>query len=164
MATVDRIAHNPARLCRCAHCEAVWREATRWGLVSTSTTKAGRPIAAAADAALLRKSTMWRDSEGKVVPGTEGWKADKRPKPPIYSGVLCYFPDALEQVALVSKAGNDQHGTTGWDKSMSADEFNSLTRHLLAHGRGNLRDTDGTLHLAKVAWRALAALQRLLEA
>ena len=86
------------------------------------------------------------------------------PRPPIVSGFLAYFPDAVMEVAKVSAAGNRQHGTTGWDKSVSPDELNALGSHLIAHTQGSLRDSDGTLHLAKVAWRAMAALQRLLEA
>ena len=86
------------------------------------------------------------------------------PKPPIVSGFLAYFPDAVMEVAKVSAAGNRQHGTSGWNKAVSPDELNALGRHLVAHTQGTLRDSDGTLHLAKVAWRAMAALQRLLEA
>ena len=85
-------------------------------------------------------------------------------KPPIVSGFLAYFPDAVMEVAKVSAAGNRQHGTSGWNKAVSPDELNALGRHLVAHTQGTLRDSDGTLHLAKVAWRAMAALQRLLEA
>jgi hypothetical protein len=112
--------------------------------------------------ALISAGGQWPDAEAAI---DDAALARRKPaKAPLYSGLLCYFPDSLEEVARVSGAGNDQHGTVGWDRSVSPDEFNSLTRHLLAHSRGELRDTDGTLHLAKVAWRALAALQRLLDA
>jgi Domain of unknown function (DUF5664) len=79
---------------------------------------------------------------------------------PVYSGVLAYFPEALLAVAECSKAGNDQHhpGTPlHWDMSKSTDEADSLVRHLLQCGT---LDTDGVRHTAKVAWRALALLQR----
>ena len=79
---------------------------------------------------------------------------------PICTGVLDYFPDALAAVAACSKAGNDQHHPDKplyWDMSKSTDEADSLVRHLLQ--RGTL-DTDGIRHTAKVAWRALALLQR----
>jgi Domain of unknown function (DUF5664) len=79
---------------------------------------------------------------------------------PICTGVLDYFPEALLAVAECSKAGNDQHhpGTPlHWDMSKSTDEADALVRHLLQ--RGTL-DTDGIRHTAKVAWRALALLQR----
>ena len=47
-----------------------------------------------------------------------------------------------------------------WDKSKSTDHLDALTRHLL---EADELDDDGVLHLAKVAWRALAALQFKLE-
>lgn len=83
---------------------------------------------------------------------------------PIASGVLDYFPDALLEVAEVSRIGNEQHNPgqpLHWDKSKSKDEADALLRHLLDRGK---RDTDGTRHSAKVAWRALALLQRELDA
>lgn len=85
-------------------------------------------------------------------------------KSPVASGFMAYFPHAIAMVAQVSAQGNRQHGTDGWDKSRSADEINSLGRHFLAHLSGEPLDTDGQLHLAKVAWRAMAALERALTA
>lgn len=85
---------------------------------------------------------------------------------PIYSGVIAYFPDALKEVAKVSKAGNEQHHPgepLHWDKSKSTDDADALMRHLTDHAAGIIEDTDGQLHVAKVAWRALALLQRTLE-
>jgi hypothetical protein len=87
-----------------------------------------------------------------------------RKQRPVYSGVLKYFPDALLEVANVSFMGNEQHnpGTPlHWDRSKSTDEPDALARHLLDAGT---RDTDGTRHSAKVAWRALAMLQKEIEA
>lgn len=82
---------------------------------------------------------------------------------PLATGVLDYFPDALMEVARVSLAGNKQHklGPLHWDKSKSADEADALMRHLKDRGK---RDDDGERHSAKVAWRALALLQRELDA
>ena len=88
--------------------------------------------------------------------------AQKRKATPIYSGVIKYFPNALAEVARCSKAGNDQHHPEKplhWDMSKSADELDALVRHLTDHSVDPV-DTDGVLHLAKVAWRALAALER----
>ncbi len=82
---------------------------------------------------------------------------------PITSGVLDYFPDALAEVARVSKVGNDQHNPgepMHWAKEKSTDEADALVRHLIE--RGTI-DTDGLRHSAKVAWRALALLQRELD-
>ena len=50
-----------------------------------------------------------------------------------------------------------------WNKSASADELGSLTRHLVDIARGEEMDDDGILHRAKIAWRALASLQRYLD-
>lgn len=90
--------------------------------------------------------------------------ADVRKQRPLFTGVLKYFPDALVEVARVSYTGNEQHhpGTPlHWDKSKSTDEYDSMMRHLMQAGT---LDKDGTRHSAKVAWRALAALQRELDA
>ena len=91
--------------------------------------------------------------------------AQKRKDTPVFSGVLKYFPDALKEVAKCSKAGNDQHNPNQplfWNRAKSGDELDALTRHLIDHSVDPL-DTDGVLHLAKVAWRSLAALQKHLE-
>lgn len=82
---------------------------------------------------------------------------------PIATGVLDYFPDALAAVAACSQKGNDQHNPgkpLHWDRSKSTDEADALIRHFLE--RGTL-DSDGIPHSAKVAWRALALLQKELE-
>ena len=91
--------------------------------------------------------------------------AQQRKDTPIYSGVLKYFPLALAEVARCSKAGNDQHHKgepLHWDRSKSKDELDALTRHLIDHSV-NPVDTDGILHLAKCAWRSLAALEKHIE-
>lgn len=83
---------------------------------------------------------------------------------PVASGVIDYFPDALLAVAACSKAGNDQHNPgkpLQWDRSKSGDESDALMRHFLARGTV---DSDGIRHSAKVAWRALALLQKEIEA
>ena len=67
------------------------------------------------------------------------------------------------EVSRVSKIGNDQHHKgkpLHWDKSKSMDHLDALTRHLI---QAKEDDDDGVSHLAKVAWRALAALQTKLE-
>lgn len=82
---------------------------------------------------------------------------------PVASGVLAYFPDAIRAVAVCSKVGNEQHnpGTPmHWDRSKSGDEADALMRHFMERGTV---DTDGILHSTKVAWRALAMLQKELE-
>lgn len=89
--------------------------------------------------------------------------AEERKQRPLYSGVLCYFPDALLEVAYCSWMGNQQHHPDKplhWDKSKSTDEHDALLRHLMAAGTV---DSDGVRHSAKAAWRALSALQREIE-
>jgi hypothetical protein len=83
---------------------------------------------------------------------------------PVCTGVIDYFPEALLAVAELSKKGNEQHHPgkpLHWDKTKSTDEADALLRHLIDRGR---LDTDGIRHTAKVAWRALALLQREIDA
>ena len=90
--------------------------------------------------------------------------SQERKKYPLCTGLLDYFPDALAEVAHVSYVGNQQHNPgqpLHWDKTKSTDEADAMIRHFIQRGT---RDTDGTRHSAKVAWRALALLQREIEA
>ena len=82
---------------------------------------------------------------------------------PIATGVLDYFPKALAAVAHCSKVGNDQHNKgepLHWAREKSGDESDALIRHFLERGT---MDSDGVLHSAKVAWRALALLEKEIE-
>jgi len=86
-----------------------------------------------------------------------------RKQTPIFTGVLNYFPDAIREVAKCSYVGQQQHNPDkplAWDRSKSGDELDALTRHLLEAGT---IDTDSIRHSAKVAWRALANLQKEIE-
>lgn len=90
--------------------------------------------------------------------------AQSRKAIPIATGFVDYFPLAMAEVAHLSFVGNEQHnpGTPlHWDRSKSGDESDALMRHFVQ--RGTL-DTDGVPHTAKVAWRAMAMLQKELEA
>lgn len=83
---------------------------------------------------------------------------------PLATGLLDYFPAALVAVAGLSRVGNEQHNPgkpLHWDRSKSGDEADALLRHFVE--RGTI-DTDGLRHSTKVAWRALAMLQKELEA
>lgn len=82
---------------------------------------------------------------------------------PITTGVLDYFPLAIAEVAKCSKAGNDQHNPgqpLHWAKDKSTDHADCIARHLIDR---EAVDTDGVRHAAKLAWRALALLQIMLE-
>ena len=82
---------------------------------------------------------------------------------PLATGLLDYFPDALLAIAELSRIGNEQHNPgepLHWAKEKSTDEPDALMRHLIDRGK---LDSDGVRHSAKVAWRALALLQREIE-
>lgn len=78
--------------------------------------------------------------------------------------MLDYFPDALVAVSNLSYVGNEQHNKgkpLHWDRSKAGDEADTLIRHFLQRGTV---DVDGVRHSAKMAWRALALLQKEIEA
>lgn len=84
---------------------------------------------------------------------------------PVCTGFLDYFPSAVVAVAALSPRGNVQHNGDDaplhWDRSKSGDEADAMARHLLQRGTV---DTDGVRHSTKLAWRAMALLQKELEA
>ena len=85
---------------------------------------------------------------------------------PVFTGVMMYFPHAIAAVAQVSKVGNDQHNPgepLHWAREKSTDQLDTATRHIVDHGVGNTKDTDGCYQLAKAAWRILAELQLTIE-
>ncbi len=107
-----------------------------------------------------KKAKPFIDQFGVVILPTE---AKARKALPIATGFIDYFPDAIMVVAELSRVGNDQHNPDKplhWDRSKSGDESDALMRHFLE--RGTL-DSDGIRHSAKVAWRAMALLQKELE-
>ena len=92
--------------------------------------------------------------------------AKKRKNIPVYTGFIKYFPRAVCAVAELSREANEQHnpGTpVHWDKSKSKDELDALMRHLIDDALGVPHDSDGVLHATKMAWRAMANLERVLE-
>lgn len=89
--------------------------------------------------------------------------AAKRKELPLATGCVDFFPDALLAIAELSHIGSQQHNPGApmrWDRNKSADEADALMRHFI--DRGTL-DTDGVRHSTKVAWRALALLQKEIE-
>lgn len=97
-------------------------------------------------------------------PVLTGDSADRKAVP-ITSGVLDYFPNALAEVARLSKAGNDKHNPgqpLHWSRGKSADHADTIVRHLIDRGTVDLE--DGIRHSVKVAWRALALLEEELIA
>lgn len=87
----------------------------------------------------------------------------KRGEYPMADGLLDYFPNALAEIAKVSKIGNDQHNPgqpMHWARDKSTDHANKIMRHLVDRGR---LDGRGVRHTARLAWRALAMLQTEIE-
>ncbi len=88
----------------------------------------------------------------------------QRKSMPVATGVLDYFPEAILEVAHLSWAGSQHHNPgepTNWCRSKSSDEPDALMRHFMQRGK---IDSDGIRHSTKVAWRALAMLQKEIEA
>jgi len=82
---------------------------------------------------------------------------------PMFDGLMAYFPNALAEVARVSKIGNDQHNPgqpMHWARNKSTDHGNKIMRHLVDAGG---IDSKGVRHSARLAWRSLALLQEELE-
>jgi len=109
----------------------------------------------------FNKSVNDINVEAEVVSPTD--KAASRKATPVFSGFLAYFADAVNEVARCSMAGQKQHAPDEplkWHREKSGDELDALARHLLEAGT---LDDDGILHSAKIAWRAMANLQKELE-
>lgn len=97
---------------------------------------------------------------------------------PMFTFLTEYFPDAIIELVKVSVAGNVQHNPgekMHWARGKSMDQLNTAMRHIFDHGMGNVYDEeppeviacighDGTMHLAKAAWRILAEIQLICEA
>ena len=91
-------------------------------------------------------------------------KAQERKKIPVYNGFVKYFPNAMKEVAVCSRIANEQHHAgkpLHWDMDKSTDELDAMMRHLIDHISEPI-DDDGIRHITKVAWRAMAMLERVL--
>ena len=91
--------------------------------------------------------------------------ADARKGIPVFTGFVRYFPDAMAAVAELSRIANEQHNPgqpIHWAKEKSTDELDAMMRHLL-DAQSEERDAEGVLHMVKVAWRAMANLQRMAD-
>ncbi len=103
---------------------------------------------------------MVKPTPARAVPARA---VPERKTQPVASGFLDYFPEAIRAIAKCSWQGNEQHNPGSelhWDRSKSGDESDALMRHFMERGT---MDDDGVLHSTKVAWRALAMLQKELE-
>ena len=101
---------------------------------------------------------------------------------PIFFFMTRYFPKALVELTRVCVAGNAQHNPElplfdiNWARDKSTDQLNTAMRHLMDHEISGPFDTEpedvllamkshghSTYHLAKAAWRILAALELQIE-
>ncbi len=133
-----------------------------WHATPIRITQDGAPVVTSGFAQQIERPTnkpMPAPSRATTLPtDAKGRKAH-----PVASGVLDYFPDAIVAIAHLSYVGNEQHNPGSplhWDRSKSTDEADTMLRHFLQ--RGTL-DTDGVRHSVKMAWRALALLQKEIE-
>lgn len=88
--------------------------------------------------------------------------SSQRKEYPIVTGCLHYFPDALTMVSHASYLATKKHNVgqeMHWARGKSVDHEDCLGRHTIECGI----DDDGIEHATNRAWRALAALQLLLE-
>lgn len=144
--------------CPCLQCQSDRMSAVRAGAVP------GHPLL---EEGLTKLSEYARGAKDmlndKPVPADRIGDAKARKATPLATGVIDYFPDALLAVAELSRIGNDQHNPgqpLHWDRSKSGDESDALMRHFV--DRGTI-DVDKVRHSTKVAWRALALLQKEIE-
>jgi Domain of unknown function (DUF5664) len=104
-----------------------------------------------------------QDPSGK----TEGAVKFDAGKAPIARGFLDCFPRAIEAVATVSQAGYEKYKKwAGWRDVENAEirYRDALARHLLSDAvYDNGSGGTGCMHLAQVAWNALALLDLYLE-
>ena len=102
------------------------------------------------------------DPKEKIGTGSVKYDAGK---PPIFSGLLSYFPRAAGLVAGVSAFGATKYQWNGWK---GVDDgvrryTDALVRHLTAEAKGEVVDLDsGLLHAGHSAWNALARLELML--
>ncbi len=88
--------------------------------------------------------------------------AQERKNIPVYSGFICYFPNAIVEVSKVSFRGNEQHNPGSplhWDRSKSGDELDALTRHLIGSAFPNTLDEQ----IEEAAELAVELILRLLR-
>ena len=109
------------------------------------------------------KSETTNDPQAKLGTGAIKYDAGK---PPIFRGVLSYFPRAIGELAKASAFGATKYQWDGWRRVDDglARYSDALVRHLVAEGTGEVLDPDsGLLHAAHVFWNAAARLELILE-
>jgi len=95
----------------------------------------------------------------------DGMTSAQRKEYPITTGCIDYFRDALFAVSHVSYEGNKKHNpgeALHWGRGKSVDEEDAIGRHLAE--RHDIDPLTEEVFAANLAWRALANLQKVLEA
>lgn len=114
---------------------------------------------------MYRMGRQFGKSEATRLAVNTIMSSEERKNRPLARGVLDYFPDALMEVAAVSKAGNDKHNPgqpMHHARGKSTDHADCIVRHL--KDRGKIDPETGQRHSGETAWRALALLQEEIEA
>jgi len=97
---------------------------------------------------------------------TPGAKLDDG-KPELVKYFISIFPNAMEEVARVSKFGADKYVYGGWMHVQDGQERydEALVRHITKRAKGEFYDEDSGLgHDTHEAWNALAKLElRLMD-
>lgn len=102
-----------------------------------------------------------------TLPGISSDRATRKATP-MYGGFVAYFPDAMAAVSQLSFSANEVHNPgepLHWSKEKSSDHKDCCVRHLAESGTYD-READNDyhyLHDVKLAWRAMANLQMILD-
>lgn len=82
---------------------------------------------------------------------------------PLATGLFDYFPNALAEVARISRHGSLKHNPgqpMHWARNKSTDHADKAMRHFVDRGK---LDSEGMRHTAYCCWRLLALLQTELQ-
>jgi hypothetical protein len=92
-------------------------------------------------------------------------KKDDKNKPPVFEGVLEYFPLAILEIAKVSAMGAQKYDWGNWVHVQDGYKryTSALCRHLVGKGDLDFDDESNLLHAAHVAWNSLARLELILK-
>jgi hypothetical protein len=100
-----------------------------------------------------------KDPNG-IDPHTSGAKLDDaKPLPWL---MISGFANALAEVAEVTTKGAIKYTPNGWKDVPNGEQryMEAFGRHMLALGKGEIRDKDtGCLHKAQCVWNLLASLE-----
>lgn len=86
-------------------------------------------------------------------------------KPPVWQGVLDYFPLAIQAIANVSLAGANKYAWKGWESVPDGITRyrDAQARHIVNEAIEGTYDPEGFRHLAQNVWNGLAALELTLR-